>query len=78
MARMREQGLKVAAHKDERHTAELARITAAVKDIELHMTSKELAEYNDIYHKALTPREQAEQARKLEAQMAENRDKPSI
>ena len=78
MALLRRNGLRIAVHSDPAYQAELDRIQAAVTDIESRMTDREQAEYHAQINPVLTPREQAALARQLEAQMAENRDRPSI
>lgn len=77
MALTRLNGLKVARHADAAYQPELERIQAAVTDIEQRMPDKERAEYYAQVNKVLSPKEQAELAKKIEAQMAENRDRPS-
>lgn len=70
-------GLKVAVYSDPAFQPELERIQAAVDDIESRMPDKERADYYAQVNKVLSPKEQAELAKQIEAQMAENRDRPS-
>lgn len=77
-ALLRRNGLRTAIALGNPYESELTRIQAAVEDIESRMTDQEQAEYYAQLNPVLTPREQAALARKLETQMAENRDRPSI
>lgn len=77
-ARLRRSGLTTAIAQGEPWEAELARIQAAVTDIESQMTEQQLADYQALVNPVLTARQQADLARKQAAQMAENRDRPSI